>query len=248
MTTVSLLAPHLTWNNHRRLIREASGKSVREVEALIASFSAAPPIAERVRFIGAAPVITAVSPAPDAPDLFIISAASSAVPPASSTTAISAPPADGQPKTLRVQFSFTANEIFFREVERAKELLRHQSPAGRLEDVFEAAVTALLDKIDPERRIRRGRARVSPYRRRISPAQRDAVWRRDGGRCVYRSSDGRVCGARAGLQIDHILPWARGGASDPKNLRLLCRAHNLLEARRVFGSSAIDAAVARRIS
>jgi HNH endonuclease len=114
--------------------------------------------------------------------------------------------------------------------------------------VFEAAISALLDKIDPVRRVRRTRtAAPVPARRRIAPALRDAVWRRDGGRCVFRSSDGRMRGARAGLQVDHIVPWARGGAStDPGNLRLLCRAHNLLEARRVFGDAAIDAAVLRR--
>ena len=36
----------------------------------------------------------------------------------------------------------------------------------------------------------------------------------------------------------------RGGRSDdPANLRLLCRAHNAIEARRVFGDAVIDAAV-----
>ena len=244
VTTVSLLAPHLTWNNHRKLIREASGKSTREVEALIATLSSAPTPVERVRFIGAA---STTPPDPVVPDLFNPMKEAAAEPPAFSRSEAAAPPDTVPPKTLRVHFSFTANERLFREVERAKELLRHKSPAGRLEEVFEAAIAALLDKIDPERRIRRRIPRPSPSRRKVSPALRDAVWRRDGSRCVFRSSDGRICGARAGLQIDHVVPWARGGTSnDARNLRLLCRAHNLLEARRIFGDAAIDAAAARR--
>jgi hypothetical protein len=238
VSTVSLLAPHLTWSNHRKLIREASGKSAREVEALIASFAPSPAPVERVRFI-AAPAV----PAANAPDLFIPETSTAPTRPAQPAAETQAPPA-----ALRVQFSFTADERLYREVERAKELLRHTIPTGRLEDVFAAAIMALLDKIDPVRRVHRSRTTTpTPSRRKISPALRDAVWRRDGGRCVFRSPDGRVCGARAGLQVDHIVPWAHGGTSnDPGNLRLLCRAHNLLEARRVFGNAAIDAAVGRR--
>lgn len=248
VTTVSLLAPHLKWSNHRRLIREAAGKTVREVESLIASLSTAPAPAERVRFIGAAPACAAAPPTTP-PDLFMTPSAAATQPPTPPLETGTPTPSDaGPPRVLRVQFSFTADERLFREVERAKELLRHKIPAGRLEDVFEAAITALLDKIDPVRRVRRSRtAAPAPSRRKIAPALRDTVWRRDGGRCAYRSPDGRVCGTQAGLQIDHVVPWARGGASnDPQNLRLLCRAHNLLEARRVFGDTAIDVAVARR--
>jgi 5-methylcytosine-specific restriction endonuclease McrA len=244
VTTVSLLAPHLTWDNHRRLVRTACGKSKREVEALVAGLVTAPPPVERVRFVGA--LVAAAQM--DESDLFKSPSAPSACPQLSPTETIVSPaaaaPALPPRKALRVQFSFSADERLYREVERAKELLRHSIPAGRLEDVFGAAITALLEKIDPEKRARRRMMRsattVSPRRRQISPSLRDAVWRRDGGRCVFRSSDGRMCGARARLQLDHIVPWARGGSSnDPRNLRLLCRAHNLFEARRVFGDAAV---------
>lgn len=241
VTTVSLLAPHLTWDNHRRLIRSAAGKSAREVEALIDAASPAP--TERVRFVGVAAVPSAPASEAAAPDFFQASPATSP----DQASPSSAPPSP--PPILRVQFSFTAEERLFREVERAKELLRHKIPAGRLEDVFSEAISALLDKIDPERRLRRRKKRTAPPRpsgRRIPTALRDAVWRRDGGRCAFRSSDGRPCGARSRLQVDHVVPWARGGSStEIGNLRLLCRAHNLHEARRIFGAAAIDSAAGR---
>jgi 5-methylcytosine-specific restriction endonuclease McrA len=37
------------------------------------------------------------------------------------------------------------------------------------------------------------------------------------------------------LQIDHIVPFAKGGKTEASNLRTLCRAHNLLMAELEFG-------------
>ena len=64
---------------------------------------------------------------------------------------------------------------------------------------------------------------------------RRLVHERDGGRCAYVSPDGRRCNARALIQFDHVDPFARNGSSDAPNLRSLCKAHNLLHARKCFG-------------
>ena len=128
VTTVSLLAPHLKWDNHRRLVRAAAGKSTREVEALLAAFCAAPAAAERVRFIGAAPTRAVASPTPTAPDLFITAIEVAATPSAPLETETPAPMDAGQPKTLRVHFSFTADERLFREVQRAKSFCGTKAP------------------------------------------------------------------------------------------------------------------------
>lgn len=71
--------------------------------------------------------------------------------------------------------------------------------------------------------------------RHIPRRVRDEVWARDGGRCAFVSATGRRCGSTWDLQIDHIVPVARGGDCSPQNLRLLCAKHNRLEAERVYG-------------
>ena len=63
--------------------------------------------------------------------------------------------------------------------------------------------------------------------RAIPAAVKREVWRRDGGRCSYVDrTSGRRCGSQHLLQIDHVVPYARGGAAEPNNLRLLCAAHH----------------------
>lgn len=278
VTTVSMLAPHLTWANHRRLVRAAAGKSAREVEALVSSLNpvAAAP-AERIRILTVAappaPAVTteelfpassvASAPAASVPEEAAGPAREPAFPPSgpaaaaapeeSPTPAETAPPpAPPRPPTpvRRAYFSFTADEAFLRDFERAKELSRHKWPAGKQEEVFAGALKVLLDKIDPDkRRRRRERARrlaAGARSRKIPQAVKDEVWDRDGGRCVYPALGGGVCGARAGLEFDHVRPWARGGSGEVENIRLLCRAHNDLEARKGFGGALVDAAAARR--
>ncbi len=57
---------------------------------------------------------------------------------------------------------------------------------------------------------------------RLIPSEiKREVWKRDGGKCV-------VCGEVKNLHFDHDLPYSKGGtSSSSKNVRLLCRTHNL---------------------
>ncbi|MDE0221994.1 MAG: HNH endonuclease, partial [Spirochaetaceae bacterium] len=65
--------------------------------------------------------------------------------------------------------------------------------------------------------------------RYIPAAVRREVWRRDQGCCTYVDPhSGRRCGSRYRLEIDHIKPFALGGATELSNVRLRCRAHHKL--------------------
>lgn len=54
----------------------------------------------------------------------------------------------------------------------------------------------------------------------------DAVWNRDGGKCVY-------CGSTENLHLDHIIPFSKGGDSSVENLQLLCQKCNLHKSNKI---------------
>ena len=81
------------------------------------------------------------------------------------------------------------------------------------------------------------RKSARPPSRHVPAALRRAVWKRDGGRCSYRSPNGRRCGAREFLEIDHAEPWGRVRAHALENLRLRCRTHNQYTASLAFGEA-----------
>ena len=56
-------------------------------------------------------------------------------------------------------------------------------------------------------------------RESISQNVKDAVWRRDEGKCVE-------CGSNEKLEFDHIIPVVKGGASTYRNIQLLCEPCN----------------------
>ncbi len=77
--------------------------------------------------------------------------------------------------------------------------------------------------------------RPSKHTRYVSKQLRQQVKAAAQHRCSYRAASGIQCNQTAHLEIDHIRPWAKGGSSrDLRNLRVLCKAHNLLAARRDF--------------
>ena len=88
---------------------------------------------------------------------------------------------------------------------------------------------------DPDSRIRCTKD-PDTRTRHIPNALQDKVYARDKGRCTFIGKDGKRCNSRWNLQIDHITPYARGGANTLGNLRLLCVKHNRLEAEREYGT------------
>src|SRR6478735_2403844 len=80
--------------------------------------------------------------------------------------------------------------------------------------------------------------------RYVSADVRREVHERDGGRCVFVSASGRRCDARAFVQLDHVVPFARRGGNEVSNLRLFCRAHNRFHARQCFGALHLAAKIA----
>jgi 5-methylcytosine-specific restriction endonuclease McrA len=76
--------------------------------------------------------------------------------------------------------------------------------------------------------------------RYISAELKRQIWKRDHGRCQFKSPDGKLCGSQFALQIDHILPVAWNGQTVLNNLQLLCRTHNQFKALMQLGPSVME--------
>jgi hypothetical protein len=127
-----------------------------------------------------------------------------------------------------------------RRFERARDLLRHQLPAGDPAAILDRALIALVEQLEKAKAAKTSSPRRSdgapPNRtsRRIPAAVRRVVWSRDEARCAYVGTQGR-CAETAFLEFHHVRPFADGGDATVDNVHLRCRAHNSHEARHYFG-------------
>ena len=63
------------------------------------------------------------------------------------------------------------------------------------------------------------------------------ILQRDDYSCQYCGLDGRASFENAlVMQVDFVVPRARKGKKDPRNLVACCRACNMIKGRRVYGS------------
>jgi len=72
--------------------------------------------------------------------------------------------------------------------------------------------------------------------RHIRASVRDEVLVRDSGSCAFVSPDGKRCSSTHKPQVDHVKPFAKGGANKASNLRVLCADHNRWVAEQVYGT------------
>ncbi len=137
------------------------------------------------------------------------------------------------------RFHTTVSKRFLAKLAAARDALSHSHPGAGTEAVLELALDLLLAANDKKRGLvkkpRPSPARPSASPRHIPAEVKRAVWTRDGGCCRWPLASGGVCGSTTRLELDHVVPLARGGTSTVGNLRVLCEFHNQLAARQVFG-------------
>jgi HNH endonuclease len=137
------------------------------------------------------------------------------------------------------RFHTTVSKRFLAKLAAARDVLSHSHPGADTEAVLEAALDLLLAANDKKKGLvkkpRAASARASANPRHIPAEVKRAVWTRDGRCCQWPLSSGGVCGSTTRLELDHIVPIARGGTTTVSNLRVLCATHNQLAARQVFG-------------
>lgn len=168
--------------------------------------------------------------------------------PASAQTLAAPAPAMPAPRVAplspgRFGMQLTVSQVTHDKLRYAQVLLSHAVPSGDLAEVLDRALDALIATLEK----RKFAATDKPHKagrtsdpRHIPATIRRTVRERDEGRCTYVTADGHRCEARKFLEYDHKLPVARGGTSTVDNVRLRCRAHNQLEAERVFGAGFME--------
>jgi len=234
LTAVSLLAPHLTPDNHQQLVEAARYKSKREVEQLVATVRPQPPVASAIRKLPQ-PVRQAMSDVTPAATI----AASSASDEGPVRTVPATKPAILKPLDAeRYKVQFTVNRDTFERLQRVQDLMRHVCPDGDVAIVFERALTFLLEHLERTKLARvsqpRPATRAASRSRHIPADVRRAVWTRDGGQCAFVGECGR-CTERGLLEFHHVVPFADAGVATVENIQLRCRAHNQYESVQWFG-------------
>lgn len=140
----------------------------------------------------------------------------------------------GKTPALRVTFGFQGSMALRDALDRIRELLSHKFPKGGYDEVLLEVAKDYLQRHDPQKGLP-GRLPSVKGGSSIPAEVRREVWKRDGGCCSYAPVGGVACGTRRFLEFDHIKPRALGGKNTVANLRLLCRAHNDSERRRILG-------------
>jgi len=137
----------------------------------------------------------------------------------------------------------TVSRQFIDKLEAARKGQGHAQPGASAEKVIEAALDLLL----AQQAMRRGEVKKPQKNPRpaknashIPAAVRREVWSRDEGKCQWPIDSGGICGSTTRLEIDHVVPRARGGPSTVDNSRLACKFHNQLAARQVYGDDWMD--------
>jgi 5-methylcytosine-specific restriction endonuclease McrA len=111
-------------------------------------------------------------------------------------------------------------------------------PGASIEEILEKGLDLILERQAKRRGLTDKPAKPRPCKKRHVPARvRAAVWKRDQGRCQWPIQSGGICGSTCRVELDHIVPEARGGPSTEDNLRYLCERHNKEAAREAFGEA-----------
>jgi hypothetical protein len=109
------------------------------------------------------------------------------------------------------------------KLEQKREELEKQQIACKLK---EKERRRQLEKQVRQELIEKGEIMPAAGRAPIPREIVDAVYTRDGGRCVY-------CGSTDNLQVDHIIPHSKGGADTIENLQILCQKCNIAKSNKI---------------
>ncbi len=214
LSGLAVLAAHLNENNCRGVLERACFKTKREIETICAELAPKPDLPARVR---AVPVTLSNQLAPGQ---------------------VAKPARVAALAPVRFAVQVTISKETKDKLDRARELL----PGADLEHLIDRALTLLVNDLEKKKFAKTNRPRethASNDHRRVPNNIKRAVFERDQGQCTFHDQHGHRCTNRL-VEFDHVKPFALGGQTSFDNLRLRCKAHNLLAAEEVFGQTFIQ--------
>ncbi len=237
LTTLALLGQVLTEENAEDLVARAAFRTAAEVDHLVAS--ARPRSAPRGGIRRLPDPVEATAPSLSKSPLEELLPPRTPVPLGLVETprprSAEMRPVSEDQWSLRVTIDGACKD----DLETLAMLLSHKFPRKDLAAVLHEAIRCGIEKhgkrkgaVTPTRKVK-GAPPKDPTS--VSAEVRRKVWERDQGRCAWVGPDGKRCNSRWQLEVDHIDPAARGGPASLGNLRLACKAHNLLHAEEVYG-------------
>lgn len=129
-----------------------------------------------------------------------------------------------------IELFFVAKATLEKKLEATRNALAHKHPRLGLGELFEE----LCDLVEKPNDSPPANSRAAPRKKRAGrPPLYRKVFARDGHKCT-------VCGSTHALEVDHIIPRAKGGSDTLENLRLLCRSCNQRAAINEFGQEKMN--------
>ena len=117
---------------------------------------------------------------------------------------------------------FNYNEKVVNEYEKEQQIEKYK------EEIRAAELKKALKQVARQRLMEEGILFDEEHKRPYIPQDVvGLVYMRYGGKCCE-------CGTTKNLQLDHIIPFAKGGSSEPENLQLLCKECNQKKGDRLF--------------
>jgi len=139
-------------------------------------------------------------------------------------TAASAPAASrttAEPLTADLRrLHVTVSRRFLDKLEAARAALSHSHPGASAENILEVGLDLAAQAKRKALVEKPRKARPSANPDHVPANVKRTVWLRDGGRCQWRLDSGGICGSTLRVELDHVVPRARGGPSTVENTRL----------------------------
>jgi hypothetical protein len=137
-------------------------------------------------------------------------------------------------KRDELNFDSITDEVLRGKLLQLKGLLAHTNSNLTLMELLHKLCDGELERLLSAPKVKNAKIEQDRGVNNISQAEiRRQVWRRDKNKCTN-------CSSTYALEIDHIIPSAKGGPSTLKNIRLLCRSCNQRAAISHFGVKKIE--------